>query len=138
MRRVALRDLHLSDGTVVPKGEMLAVSTHRFWDPNVHDNPQEFDAYRWLRLGQRPGRENLAQLISTSPDHLGFSHGLHACPGRFFAAKEVKMALVHLLFKYEWKTPAGWTENNPENSFNIATDPWLKMQIRRRERDVIF
>ncbi|KKY30710.1 putative cytochrome p450 monooxygenase [Diaporthe ampelina] len=70
-------------------------------------------------------------------DHLGFSHGLHACPGRFFAAKEVKMALVHLLFKYEWKTPADWTEHNPENSFNIGTDPWLKIQIRRREQDVI-
>ncbi|KAG8156812.1 hypothetical protein KVR01_013417 [Diaporthe batatas] len=81
--------------------------------------------------------ENQAQLISTSPDHLGFSHGLHACPGRFFAAKEVKMALVHLLFKYEWKTPADWSENNPENSFNIATDPWLRIQIRRREQNVV-
>ncbi|KAH8768210.1 cytochrome P450 [Diaporthe sp. PMI_573] len=137
MRRVALQDLHLSDGTVVPKGEMLAVSTHRFWDPQVHEAPDVFDAYRWLRLGQQPGKENQALLISTSPDHLGFSHGLHACPGRFFAAKEVKMALVHLLFKYEWKTPADWTENNPENSFNIATDPWLKIQIRRREQDII-
>ena len=54
-------------------------------------------------MRQEPGKENLSQLVSTSPDHLGFGHGQHSCPGRFFAANEIKVALCHILVKYEWK-----------------------------------
>lgn len=136
MRRVALQEIRLADGTILPKDGMMAVSTHRFWDPNLHENPEVFDPYRWMRIGEVPGKENLARLIHTSPDHLGFSHGLHACPGRFFAAKEVKVAVVYMLYRYEWRTPDDWVERNPENSFNIGTDAWLQMQIRKLKDEI--
>jgi len=39
--------------------------------------------------------------------YIGFGHGMHACPGRFFAGNELKVALAHLLLKYDWKMPEG-------------------------------
>lgn len=35
--------------------------------------------------------ETEALLVTTSPNHLAFGHGKHACPGRFFAATEIKI-----------------------------------------------
>jgi cytochrome P450 len=43
---------------------------------------------------------NLA-FTSTSPAYLAFGHGRHACPGRFFAAQELKLLLAYILTKYE-------------------------------------
>ncbi len=48
-----------------------------------------------------------AHLVSTSVDHVGFGHGQQACPGRFFAASEIKIVFVYLLLSYDWKLPDG-------------------------------
>ncbi|KAK7989928.1 Vacuolar calcium ion transporter [Apiospora arundinis] len=40
-------------------------------------------------------------LINTSDHFMGFSHGSHACPGRFFAANQMKIALGHIALRYE-------------------------------------
>jgi cytochrome P450 monooxygenase-1 len=45
--------------------------------------------------------------VSTSPEHLGFGHGLHSCPGRIFAANELKIVLIQILLKYDLKFPDG-------------------------------
>ncbi|KLU80907.1 hypothetical protein MAPG_00004 [Magnaporthiopsis poae ATCC 64411] len=57
----------------------------------------------------RKGGEHKAQLVSTVPEHLPFGLGKYACPGRFFAANEVKIALCHLLIKYDWELAPGAT-----------------------------
>lgn len=36
-----------------------------------------------------------------------FGYGRHACPGRFFAANEIKLMLVRLLMDYDIKMPDG-------------------------------
>lgn len=60
------------------------------------------------------GKDNTeGLLVTTSPDHLALGHGEHACPGRFFAAIEIKILLCHLLLKYEW-------ELSPKYSILIA------------------
>ena len=72
---------------------------------------------------------------SSSPES-GFGHGMHACPGRFFASNEVKIALCHLLLKYDWKLVDG---NRPEPvAFGMAymTNPDAKLLIRRREEEL--
>ncbi|KAJ1325847.1 tenellin biosynthesis cytochrome P450 monooxygenase [Microdochium nivale] len=40
-------------------------------------------------------------LVSTSDKFMGFSHGSHACPGRFFAANQLKIALAHIALHYD-------------------------------------
>lgn len=94
MHRVATADVTLSDGTSIKKGEKTGISSHNMWSPEIYAEPEKFDGFRFVERRKLPGLEMKSQLVSTSTDHLGFSHGKHACPGRFFAANEVKIAMV--------------------------------------------
>ena len=109
----------------------------RMTDPSIYPSPDTFDPRRFLRLRQQPGHENNHQLVSTSPDHLGFGHGTHACPGRFLAANEAKVALSHLLLMYEFRLPDGVAERPKEvrQSAVMTTDPEAKVMFRRRDED---
>lgn len=85
-----------------------------------------------LQLRNVPGKQNLAQLVTTSSDHLAFGHGQHACPGRFFAANEVKIVLAIILTKYEFELPEGAEPKVRSAGFAMGNDPFLKMRIRKR------
>ncbi|KAJ2985895.1 hypothetical protein NUW58_g5290 [Xylaria curta] len=135
MHRTALADVTLSDGTVIRKGSKLAVRSTNRLNPDVYENPEEFDGARFLRLREIPGKSNQAHLVSTSTDALGFGHGLHACPGRFFAANELKIALIHLLLKYDLKPTETFTKV-VEVGFDLHVDPKAKVLIRRREAEI--
>jgi len=102
----------------------------------VHENPDQWDGYRFYKMRETPGKQNLAQLVSTSPDHLAFGHGQHACPGRFFAANEVKIALIHMLLKYDWKLPKGAVPKARRFGFSMTADPALKVEVRRRQEEI--
>ncbi|THC99150.1 hypothetical protein EYZ11_001401 [Aspergillus tanneri] len=103
LNRIATEDITLSNGTHIPKGATLTVSAHTMQDEAVYPNANTYDGFRFYNMRQIPGNEHRFQLVSTSPEHLGFGHGLHACTGRFFAATEIKILLIHLLMKYDWK-----------------------------------
>ncbi|WYZ38065.1 hypothetical protein EsH8_II_001571 [Colletotrichum jinshuiense] len=112
MRRIATKDIQLSSGFVIRKGDKLIVDSTTMWDSAYHENADKFDGYRFLKMRQESGKANAAQLASTSPDQMGFGHGLHSCPGRFFASNEVKVVLSHLLLKYDWKILDGYIPQN--------------------------
>lgn len=133
---MAIQDIELSDGTFIPKNGMLAVSSHRMWDPEVHDNPSKWDGYRFFKMREKLEQQNMAYLVTTSPDHLAFGHGRHACPGRFFAANEVKIALIFILMKYDLKLSEGHVPKIRPYGFNLGTDPFVKVDIRRREEEI--
>lgn len=76
MHREAVADVKLSNGLLIRKGEKLAVSSHQQWSPDIYEDPEKFDGYRFLKRRQIPGLENRSLLVSTSHDHLGFSHGV--------------------------------------------------------------
>ena len=45
---------------------------------------------------------NLKDCVSTPGDtFLGFGHGKHPCPGRYFAAHEMKLLLAHVVQNYD-------------------------------------
>jgi len=102
--------------------------------PQVHENPETFDPYRFLRWRSEAGKENLAHLVSTSSVHLAFGHGNHGCPGRFFAANEIKVIMCHLLLKYEWKLVEGTPHSTFISAFSMNANPFTKVLFRRRER----
>ncbi|KAI0483281.1 cytochrome P450 monooxygenase [Xylariaceae sp. FL0804] len=133
IRRTATADVELSTGLVLKKGSRMHVDTHRMQDPAVYENPEQWDAGRYLRLRSQPGgKGHAAQLVSTSVDHFGFGHGAHACPGRFFAANEVKVALCHLLMKYDFKLAPG-TETAPVfHGMRSRVNPSARILVRRR------
>lgn len=134
MRRVATNKIKLADGIEIPKGTAVMVSTHGMWDDSIYPEADKFDGYRFFNLRQTPGQENSSQLVTTSPDHLGFGHGQHACPGRFFAANEAKIALCHILLKYDIKAV---NENEPiKIGINMMSNPKGKVAIRRRDEEI--
>lgn len=138
MRRRAIEDIKLTDGTVIRKGQnVITDSTHMWHAAHYGADAARFDGARFLRMRRTPGRENHGQLVSTSAEHLGFGHGHYACPGRFFAANEIKILLCHLLLKYDWKLAPG--SEHPKatpNGFFIVGDPSTRFLIRRRKEEL--
>ncbi|KAL5362268.1 cytochrome P450 [Aspergillus floccosus] len=112
-QRIVMRDLTLSDGTVLPRGTHLAVPAADI--TNQADYDPEFDGYRYSRRRRaHPAEAHRHQFATTDQTSLHFGHGKYACPGRFFAANEIKMILAHLLVGYEFRFPDG--KSRPKNT----------------------
>ncbi|KAF9881451.1 cytochrome p450 monooxygenase [Colletotrichum karsti] len=133
MFRVATRPVTLPNGLQLQTGERCVADLGQMQDPEVYENPHEFDGYRFARMRGSPGLDSQAHLVSTSPAHLGFGHGQHACPGRFFAANELKIALAHLIMKYDWHLTPGYKHCWQEYGFGWSSDGTAKLLMRRRE-----
>ncbi|KAI8239267.1 Cytochrome P450 monooygenase 1 [Colletotrichum sp. SAR 10_96] len=133
MNRVAMKDVKLPDGSIIPAGSKIGVSAHAMWDPSVHSDPGSWDGYRWLKMRQQEGQENLHQLATTTPQHIAFGHGKHSCPGRFFAANEIKIALCFLLMNYDFKLTLGVKPKPVAAGIQLDSDPTAKVQVRRSE-----
>ncbi|KAJ4245527.1 hypothetical protein NW762_014036 [Fusarium torreyae] len=136
MRRFTTANIKLSDGTVLPKNKLTLVSAHKHWDAESYENPTEFDGYRFYNMRQKEGNEHKAQLVSVSPDHMGFGYGLHACPGRFFASEEIKLAMCHILLKYNLKPVPGSDMEPRKYGLNMNANPFAKLSIQRRKEEI--
>ncbi|KAL5480959.1 hypothetical protein ACEPAI_9900 [Sanghuangporus weigelae] len=56
-----------------------------------------------MRGNEDTGTATRGQMVSTSTEFLPFGHGRHGCPGRFFAALELKTMLAYLVMTYDMK-----------------------------------
>ncbi|KAJ1324861.1 cytochrome P450 monooxygenase 2 [Microdochium nivale] len=88
---------------ILPKGAQTVVSTHLRFDPDIYEQPHKYNGRRFADMRASGETKLPVHLVSTGPTSLSFGHGNHACPGRFFAANELKVALCHLLIKYDWE-----------------------------------
>lgn len=133
MNRAVIDDARLSDGTVLPKGSSVIVASN-YMDPDIYENPEKFDPARFLNLRQQTGQESTWQFVSPSPAHLLFGFGRHACPGRFFAANEIKILLSHLLLLYDWRFLPEEARPAPvQFEAGISIDANTKLQCRLRK-----
>lgn len=105
-------------------------------NPELHSEPGKFDVYRFRRMREEPGNEHKAQLVATSAEQLTFGHGQYACPGRFFAANEIKIALCHLLLKYDWKLAPGSTTQPIVTGSTMSINPGARVLFRRRKEEI--
>lgn len=126
--------IHLPSGQVIPKDTMVAYCNPRF-DPSLdaYENPDEFDGLRFFKLTQKNGPQARYKLDSLSVDSLGFGYGIHACPGRSFAAAELKLVVAHLIRNYDLRLRDG--EKRPENiytDFQIMPNPNAEVLLRAR------
>lgn len=134
MRNHIDRDITLSDGSTVPANSNAVVAAV-YRDPSVYENPDEFDLYRFFNDKLEPGKTNPWSYSSLNAKHMGFGFGDHACPGRFFAANEMKVALCHLLMKYEFKIIDGEEPRLLSYETNDFVDPLCRVSVRRIKED---
>lgn len=104
--RFARADFQFKDGTIVPAGYIVNGNVpvlHK----TIYPEGQKFDGFRYSALADEGKKQ--PQFVSTAPDYLNFGHGRHACPGRFFAASEIKLIFANLLLLYDMKLIPGTT-----------------------------
>ncbi|OLN97110.1 Fumitremorgin C monooxygenase 1 [Colletotrichum chlorophyti] len=105
-RLVGVDDFRTPEGIHLPKGTIISfLGQPAQTDPEIFEEPLRFDPFRFYRIREEAGARNkntpLVTFVSTAPDFLPFSHGKHACPGRFLVDFELKMIMAHILRHYE-------------------------------------
>ncbi|KPM43313.1 hypothetical protein AK830_g3243 [Neonectria ditissima] len=106
-------------GWTLPFGAFVTVNlegTHH--DEDLYPGARGYDPWRYSRVreawesktdeerAEAPEDGATARglgMVTTSPHHLAFGHGRHACPGRFFVAHELKLIMAAILLKYDIK-----------------------------------
>ncbi|PAV15333.1 cytochrome P450 [Pyrrhoderma noxium] len=130
MFRKVVTDYKMSDGTFLPKGTLLAVNqaaAHR--NDVTYDRPDEFRPFRFADLrNSSQGESTRNQMVATSSEFLAFGHGRHACPGRFFAANELKAMLAYIILNYDVKLPEAKQVSDP-----LEADQGSPILFRRRQ-----
>ncbi|KAJ7086865.1 cytochrome P450 [Mycena belliarum] len=148
MRRVvAPEGFTFSDGTTIPDGAFLSVPANAIHsDPDNYANPEVFDGFRFSRQ-RKAGAATAADpddakasgaffsghMVNTSTEHVAFGHGRHACPGRFFAATELKTMFAHMLINYDVKAEVEGVRP-PDLFFGEIRMPSSKGRIMIRKR----
>ncbi|KAI1820120.1 cytochrome P450 [Xylaria intraflava] len=114
--RKLAKTLTFEDGTTLPSGTYITMPSHAVaTDPDIYSNPETFDGYRFYDKRMSAKTEaNRHQFATTGPESLAFGQGKTACPGRFFAASNIKVVLANILLNYDVAFPAGQTER-PKN-----------------------
>lgn len=131
MQRGVEKETVLSDGTVLPKDSRIMVAGECV-EPGTKIPP--FDAERFVKLRDEGDGEKGYQFVTPGPEYMSFGYGRHACPGRFLASNELKVALCHLLMKYEWRFVPGEERRPPltmEATNMLQRD--VQVQIKKRE-----
>lgn len=134
LSRLAMQDFTFSDGTLIPKGSFVAAAAHPIHrDDEKYPEGDKFDGFRFAEIRSHEGLNTTNQFVNTSPDYISFGHGKHACPGRFFAANELKAMMAHLILNYDIKM-----ENEgvrpPNVSFALACVPNMSAKVMFRRR----
>ncbi|OTB03695.1 hypothetical protein M426DRAFT_321621 [Hypoxylon sp. CI-4A] len=127
-QRYVAKPVTLSDGTHLPAGYMIETAhALTVQDDAVYRNPEKFDARRFLDLRNGTSEDLLGyknkeqhQFVTVTKDFMHFGYGRHSCPGRFFAANEIKLILARILLDYDLKMPEGITERYA--NINMGTD----------------
>ena len=69
LSRVAVDDFTFSDGTTIPRGTFVSVSTdNAHLNHKVYEDPLKFDGFQFSKM--RDGSAKNAGMVSSSPDHI--------------------------------------------------------------------
>jgi cytochrome P450 len=124
-------EIVLRDGVVIPKGALVAFRcTPSSMDPTIYPDPQQFN----------PFRKGNVFVPATTPDKKkpAFGWGLQACPGRFFATKEIKVVAARLLMGYDIEIAP--QSANIRRFYDIedfrVLNPSMRLHMRRRATQV--
>ncbi|KAI9172702.1 Cytochrome P452 monooxygenase [Paramyrothecium foliicola] len=129
------------EGITIPSGEHLPyrskVGVANYGpqhDPKVYGEKSgfEFDPFRFSRSKDEGPLSGLS-FVTTGEYYMGFSHGRHACPGRYFANHQLKLLLAQIVMRYDIEPIK---ESRPPNVwFNNSLGPPLGAVLRVKRRE---
>jgi cytochrome P450 len=125
MRRV-LKGITLSNGQYIPPGVIVEVPSAAIYQDSEHyPDSETFDGFRSYKLRKGGSATDNArnQFVTTNETNLTFGYGRHACPGRFFAANEIKMILARLVLDFDIKNPGGSMERHEQLTMGRQSMP---------------
>ena len=136
-RRV-LKGITLSNGQCIPPGCIIEVPSQAIYnDSTYYPDSEKFDGFRHykLRRGGSTADHARNQFVTTNEQNLAFGYGRHACPGRFFAANEIKMIVAKMILDYDIKMPDGLHERyaNIEVGRTSSPNPAKKLLFKKVE-----
>lgn len=123
--------IHIKEGNKVG---ISGWSRHR--DAGVYPDADTFIPLRFVEgspheaKSQAPGGTSA---VDSNLDFLTFSHGRHVCPGRFFAANELKLALAFVAMHYDVE-PLLMEPKVMSFGSIMAPNPKLSVKVRRKVR----
>ncbi|KAG6919289.1 hypothetical protein DXG01_007421 [Tephrocybe rancida] len=135
MQRKVLKDFTFSDGTMIPKGNTIAVANSAIHhDEENYSDPSIFDGFRFSKIREQQAEGfSKHQMVALTNDYIVFGHGKHACPGRFFAVNELKALLAHTLLNFDVSIEENGTR--PGNfwfGLSLIPDPKASVLFRKR------
>ena len=137
MGRYAIVDYTFSDGTFIPAGTVLSVSSSSVHlDPQTYEDPLKFDGFRFIKMKDRAAVEGHPDrkfdMVTINSDSVAFGQGRHACPGRFFASTELKILLAYIVKTYDVKLVDDARPPNLSRMNGILPHPAAKVYFRKR------
>jgi cytochrome P450 len=105
------------------------------WDEEVFPEPEKYDAHRFVEIRKQTGQDHKAQLTTTENHFLAFGRGKHECPGRFFAANEVKIAMAYTLMNYDVRLKGDEKPTHTAFGFELLASG-ASIQVRRRKAEI--
>ncbi|KAJ7835578.1 cytochrome P450 [Mycena olivaceomarginata] len=142
-RKVVAKDgFRFSDGTFLPEGTFACIAINSIHhNTSFHQNAAELDAFRFAREREeytathdRDSQDMFKHhMVNAAADHLPWGIGKHVCPGRFFAAMELKTMLAHVLIKYDFELQVPGVRPK-DNVFGLSVTPNMFAKIRFRKR----
>ena len=132
MNRVVMEDHTFTNGVSVPKGTNLSVEVMAMQTGPEYENPLEFDPWRFQKIQEQTGKRS--DITTTTNEFLAFGHGRHACPGRFFAAVEIKLLMAYLALHYDVKCEQDGVR--PKDMWvgqTCVPDPKANLLFRKRQ-----
>jgi cytochrome P450 len=131
--RMTMKAVTLPDGMYVPPHTFMEApieAIHR--DPNIYDNADTFDPYRFYNMRQKEEDAGKHQFVTLGTDVLSFGIGRHACPGRFFAANEIKLIVINILRQFDVEQKEkGPRYANIAYTINNSADPSRELMFKR-------
>ncbi|KAF5006787.1 hypothetical protein FDECE_6841 [Fusarium decemcellulare] len=135
--RIVHRPFTLSSGFSIPAHTTIGIPTQAItMDESLYPEPEKFDAFRFAKIrAAEPELDGRSQYVASNTSSMSFGYGRHACPGRFFAAQEIKAIMAFILLEYDMRFSAG--QSRPE-SFPAETqflpNPMATVEFKRRVR----
>jgi cytochrome P450 len=134
---IAPHGVKLPSGEYLPPGTNVGITSFAVQhDESIYQNAMSFDPFRFSLPLEDPAHKNAQiakplPIITTTDTFMAFSHGRHACPGRFFASTQLKILLAQIILNYEIAPIPSRPENRWFNN-TMAPPMWESLHVRRR------